>query len=290
MLTKKWKAIILVCVTVPLGFLVAWQAGWIGQPPTDAKNLNSVDWEFVHPTGYRMINQWQNASFSDNVCSLTFAAGIGSYVSDPPETLDFSASAYISGQGRDFHVKSASVAVVNVTGSTTIEFVDVLTNFQNLSFAGMGMNYVDFSGNGHSESAYFSAVAHWYVTTPTNLTCRATVVFEVTYFNGTAYRRIMQPINLILSGDKHILGIDALITGNPPVHGVNALVWVNGTQYTMPVLLLLPPATYVIRVEPSISQNSQNYSFKIWDDGVFDSTRILSLTGDKDMTASFAGQ
>jgi hypothetical protein len=119
----------------------------------------------------------------------------------------------------------------------------------------------------------------------------ATVVFGVTYYNGTVYRMILQPFDLMLQGDKHVLSIKAtLASATEPVQ-VNVTVWVNDTQYTTPILLLLPPGTYVLRTELEISLNSSTYQFDMWGGPQLfgmNNSLTLSLMGDIDVTAFFS--
>lgn len=283
---RKWKVILLVCVVVSVGFLAAWQTGLIGQPSTETINIKPVAWEFAHPTGDLQINQWQNASFVDNVCSLGFAIVVGNYAPlDSYGTLMFLTSADISGESSDFYVKTASVSIVNLTGSFGVEVLQTQINFENLSLAGVGVNYVRFVGNGHPKSAHLSAVAMWTVNPPANLTCQATAVLEVVYFNGTMFRQILQPFNLLLNGDKHVLEINAFLSSSPGVPA-NVPVWVDGVQYTTPVLLVLPQGTYVIRAESQVLKDQQNYSFSSWQ-GFTANPFTLNLTSDNDFTALY---
>ncbi len=264
---SKWKAVILICIIVPLAFLLAWQVGWIGQPPTETINLEPVTWEFSHPTDYLVINQWQNVSFADNICSLAFSVEVVRYV--PPDTpeLDFSARIDISGNSSKFQIKTATASIVNVTEPTFVESSSEFVKSQNLSV-------------GYAKSAFFSTYAEWFTTdTAANYTCEATVMFEVVYFNGTDYRRIVQPINLVLRGDRHILQIDdSAIVDGAIVFGVKTNFTVNGENYTTPIFMLLPPDSYTIQAEPSIVQNSLNYSFFAWSSGGIDNDPISNPT------------
>jgi hypothetical protein len=290
---NKWKAAVLICIIVALAFLVAWQIGRMWQPPTETITLEPVSWEFAHPTGdYLLIDQWQNASFADNVCSLAFATIIGDYYTTGSfGTLRFASSVDILGKSPNFYVKTASVSFANLTGTFGVEINSLFVSFKNLSLASLRTDSVQLVGNSSSKSAYLSAPTMWDLNTPANYTCKATVVVEVTYFNGTAYRQVVQPINLTLRGDRHILEInDALLVGAPPMTGVRISVWVNGTQYTTPVSLLLPPATYVVKVESPILHNSTSYSFLYWSTSNTANPLTLSLTGDTTLQAFFMQQ
>jgi hypothetical protein len=295
--TRKWKVILLVCVIVPLSFLVAWQTGLIGQPSTETINIKPVTWEFAHPTGSLRINQWQNASFVDNACSIAFAIVIGDYSTmDSLGTLRFLTRADISGKSPNFYVKTASVSFANLTGSFGLEVQQTQINFENLSLAeqiGAGADSVGFVGNSSVKSAYLSVIAYWTVNPPANLTCQATAVLEVVYFNGIMFRQILQPFNLILNGDRHVLEINALlISATAPGVPANVPVWVDDTQYTTPVLLLLPQGTYVLKAESQVLEDSQNYSFLSWQGSSsspssYANPFTLNLASDNDFTVYY---
>lgn len=295
--TRKWKVILLVCVIVLLGFVAAWQTGLIGQPSTETINIKPVIWEFAHPTGDLQINQWQNASFVDNACSLAFNIVIGDYITtDSSGTLLFLTRADISGKSPNFYVKTASVSFANLTGSFGLEIQQTQINFENLSLAwqvGAGADSVGFVGNSSSKSAYLSVLAYWDVKPPANLTCQATAVLEVVYFNGTMFRQIFQPFNLILKGDRHVLEIKGyLLSPTGPGVAANIPVGVDDTQYTTPVLLLLPQGTYVLKAESQVMENSQNYSFLSWQGSSsspssYANPLTLNLISDNDFTVTY---
>jgi hypothetical protein len=263
-LTRKWKVILLVCVIVPVGFLAAWEISLMRQPSTETVTLKPVSWEFAHPSRDIDINQWQNASFADGACSIAFATVIVDYEStDSWGTLWFATSVDISGRSLSFYVRTASVSIGNLTGSLGVDIDSTHIIFRNLSLTSVGTNSARFVGNGRSKSAYLSARALWDLNTPANYTCQATVVAGVVYFNGTMFRRIQQPFNLVLSGDKHVLEISAYTGQGVPA---NIPIWVNGTQYTTPLLLVLPQGTYVLKAESQVVRDSQKYSFNDWED------------------------
>jgi hypothetical protein len=263
-LTRKWKVILLVCVVVPVGFLAAWEISLMRQPSTETVTIKPVSWEFAHPSRYIDISQWQNASFADDVCSLAFATIIGDYEPmDSFGTLQFLTNVYISGKSPNFYVKTASVSFANLTGTLGVEIEPPQISFKNLSLASLKTDYVRLAGNSSTKSAYFSALTEWDLNAPANYTCQATMVVEVVYFNGTMFRRILQPFNLVLSGDKHVLEVSAYIGQGVPA---NVPIWVNGTQYTTPVLLVLPQGIYVLKAESQVLKDSQKYSFHDWED------------------------
>lgn len=198
------KAFLLLCILVSLGVLVAWQVGLIGQPATERVGLEAVVWEYPRPTGFFNFSHWMNTSFADDSCSLIFASQLYYYEGYFTDwELELAASVSISGKSPSFYVKAASVTVANLTGSpwVTAEIDQSYVSFKNLSLAGVQKRSVQLVGNGGSKSAYLYAPVRWYMAdSQTNPTCKATLIVEVVYFNGTMFRQTIQPYNLTLKG------------------------------------------------------------------------------------------
>lgn len=288
--TRKWMVVLLVCIIVSVSLFAAFEGGWILQPSTETINLQNVDWVYAHPTSELKIDEWKNATFEDAACRLEFDVYLAGYSPDPPSTLYFSVGFDFLGNNRNFYVKSASVSFPSVTLPTKLEISQAYLDFNNLSVVRAGTDYVDLVGTGNSLSASFSDLVYWYTMSSSNLTCTAALVFEVTYYNGTSYRRIVQPFDLILEGDKHVLSIKTGLVSNLKPIPLNATVWVNDTQYVTPVLLLLPPGTYVLTTEQEIFFNSSICQFSSWGGPQLfglDNSLTFNLAGDIDVTAYF---
>jgi hypothetical protein len=295
-LTRKWTVILLVCILVPVAFFAAWEISGISQAATETVNLEPVAWEFPHPTGDLIINGWQNASFEDNVCSLAFSVAIGGYYSYPPAYLDFAGIVDISGKSPLFYVKTASVSIGNLTGSYSAEVDPTVVSFNNLSVAGYGTASASFVGNSNSKSAYLSQSGFWYPNPEANATCGAAVVVEVVYFNGTMFRQVIQPFDLILKGGQHVFEINTVL-GNFEGEGQpgNAPVWVNGTEYaSTPVTIFgLDGDCYTVSCNSTIWYNSTKYTFEIWENInagniCSENPATINLTSDLNITAFYS--
>ncbi len=263
--TRKWIVVLLVCVIVSVSLFAAYEGGWILQPGTETINLQTVEWVYAHPTTDLKIDEWKNATFEDAACRLNFGVYLAGYDHVLPNVLFFIVGFNISANDRNFYVKSASVSFPNVTLPTMLEISHAYLDFNNLSVARAGTDYVDLVGTGNSLSASFSDLVYWWNTMSlSNQTCTAALVFEVSYYNGTSYRRIVQPYSLILEGDKHALSNKTALVLNLEQIPLSVTVWVNDTQYATPVLLLLPLGTYVLTTEQEISFNSSIYQFSSW--------------------------
>lgn len=294
-LTRKWAVVLLVCVLVAVGFFATWEISGMGQAATETVNLEPVTWEFPHPTGYLIIDELQNASFSDNVCSLAFAVGIAQYGPDPA-TLDVGSMVNISGKSPEFYVKTASVSIGNLTGSYSAEVLQPVDTVKNLSVAGYGTASVHCVGNSSSKSAYLFQSGLWLPDPDANVTCGATVFVDVVYFNGTMFRQVIQPFNLILKGGEHFFEINTVL-GNFAGEGQagNVPVWVNGTEYasTPATIFGLDGDCYTVSCNSTVWYNSTEYAFEFWIDETSGNQCHLNpatynLTSDLNITAFYS--
>lgn len=67
--------------------------------------------------------------------------------------------------------------------------------------SGWAKGFVSFQGVGHPQTVYLDVRPLWLLESPNNQTQQLTVDVEVTYFNGTVYKKITQPFEVRLVSD-----------------------------------------------------------------------------------------
>jgi hypothetical protein len=250
-----WKAILLLSIILPVGFFMGLKlSGIVPTAKLETVTLAPLAWRFNLPTGYMVINQTLNATYADASGRVSFRLNLGSY--DTFENnLDLGIVFMAVPLNRGFSVRSVLVYFGNDSQPSIIDFASytVLDTFENLTLKAASWGEeagILFSGNRTGVGCQFSAVGMWDLPTASNVTYEKQADFEVTYFNGTDYKRVVQPFNLTLQAiGYHYLSIGSSLEGKV-TNGVP--VWVDGVKYSTPVNgLIVKQGVHNITTAPS---------------------------------------
>jgi hypothetical protein len=184
------------------------------QEPSTPENitLETIKWELERPNQFIYIDEKLKATYTSDEISSTFHVIIGAY--------DENSVAYLGADYVDMAVRMnstitnpngfiESVRIVLRKGSqpSLVDWLLTYLNFTNLSVIDLahgGKNYQDayiqLAGVNHTDRIYFSATAVWSLLTPNNQTHQMEAVYELTYYNGTVYKKIIQPFQLKIVG------------------------------------------------------------------------------------------
>jgi hypothetical protein len=202
-----WRAILLLSIMLPVGLFTGLKLAGIGQPlKLETITLSPVAWQFNRTSGFTIIEDTPNATYADDVCWMNFSVTIGSYVPRStrfPYTLSmgiqFAATALI----RDFSIKSLLVTFGKDPQPSAITVQITVSSFENLSLTGYSSGEdasIQLLGNGSADGVNCLFGVSWYLFTSNSVTSNREITFETTYFNGTAYKRIIQPFDMTLLG------------------------------------------------------------------------------------------
>jgi len=61
--------------------------------------------------------------------------------------------------------------------------------------------FMELSGISRPKGVYFDGIMHWLLRSPQNMSHQMEVTLELTYFNGTAYRKAVLPIEIVIWAD-----------------------------------------------------------------------------------------
>jgi hypothetical protein len=206
-----WKGILLLSIMLPVGLFTSLKlAGIAPTAKPETITLAPVAWQFNRTVAeFTIINHTLNATYTDNAGRMSFSVTLYQYSSPdiaiPAYSLDFGINFTATLLNGDFSVRSVLVTIGKDVQPSLINLQEVYISFENLTLralcvGGEQAGVLLLGNNTQGSGCRFSVVAYWYIPTPNNVTNQRQVDFEITYFNGTAYKRIIQLFDLTLVG------------------------------------------------------------------------------------------
>jgi hypothetical protein len=264
-------------IIVPAGLLTAAEfAGVIGPlPVAETIRLETAGFTFFRPTDTSNLNKDINRSYGDEEISL-MASFILGYYDTRYDSLSIGmkvdASVLLSGGfieninvlfEQDNNESTISLSVMN-SGLENLSLI--IYQYGNPAFIRLGRvhypRHVQFRGYGYWDLYYLVSG---------NQTRWLEAIYEVAYFNGTAYKKIVQPFNLTMGVGYHYLDIAV------PSHG---------TTNPMP-----GTHTYIDGADVNVMAiPDSGYAFDHWDfdGGVFLHNPLnVIMWSDHDLTVTF---
>lgn len=204
---KNWKGLLLLSMIVPIGLFTALKLGGLGTPLIlETTRLSAVDWEFNRTDQYVLINKVLNATL-DDACLMTFSTILGAHVHRlsffPYYWMDFAVEFTALPRSMDFRLRDMNIRISSVAGQSAFDVQVDNFECENLSVADYnsgGNAYIRLAGTNSPGGAAFRDVVVWNLHTPNNVTEQTEIDFETTYYNGTAYKMVVQPFVLTLIG------------------------------------------------------------------------------------------
>ncbi len=200
---------------LPLGLLTAFRLGGIIKEPltiSENKTLEGFSWSIERPIGPIGIKESLTKVYDEDILA-NFTVFIDDYDGSDVMTQQINVSAYVSG---------GFVSFVNITFWE--DYKDSQVNFfediawpkyyaspKNLSiirhddrYLSRGLKaFVELAGVNSPKSVSFGCFVDWILRSPQNYTHQLEIRFELIYFNGTAYKRIVQPFQLKVGPDDN---------------------------------------------------------------------------------------
>lgn len=224
---QKWKTLTLLSIIVPVGLLVSLRlTGILPEPEgpiiAETITLETVKWEIERPPGY--INIWDNLeSLYEEEIKLWQEISIDDYYT---ESWGYGGSDYIALMiNLTASLEAGFVNSVNITfsedyGNSEIRFFEVQAwpkfyshaeNFSISDYAhhlwGSGLKaFMELTGVDHPKRVRFDGIVHWILRSPKDKTHLMEIATELVYYNGTAFKKIVQPFQLkIALGNNTVL-------------------------------------------------------------------------------------
>jgi len=211
------KAFFLMSVIIPLGLLTTLRLTGVLQGPmiiAETTTLETKKWEFQRPNPdqYTPLYDNLNATYVSDGLLAMFHLEIWDYVNGsmdwvPPGDWVFIETEInaIATNPNSFE-ESFYIAFRNDSQPSTVAWLRTYFSFTNLSLVTVNEDvnrdaftkgYVRLAGINHPSKINFKTVAIWFLLdVSSDRTHQIEVSYELTYYNGTTYKRIIQPFQL----------------------------------------------------------------------------------------------
>ncbi len=207
----KWIFLTILAIIIPTGLLTAFKLTGIIPEPSEPETitLEPVNWIMDRPSTYNLnLDEKFESAYADSEAAVGIGANVAWYVENPDPSVgpffgrdgvcfviyvNFSA---LRGSGVSITVKCRPT-----DDNATIYVENELQAYHNVSVTG-----ITWYGNSTHEacitakalgsSCYLRAQAYWVFNDQNNENHMLDLAFEITYFNGTTYIRLILPVSL----------------------------------------------------------------------------------------------
>jgi len=221
---RKWIiSVAIMAIIVPVSLVMLSMNGFFSQSPTpEGITAEAVTWEIERPSEMLDIHQVAENIYTNEEASFNLTV----YVDDYDENCqDYGGADFINMNvsvaaevGNGF-VKNVNITFYNDTQPSQVRWANwyrlngrlyYTGQFENLSVADYSQyreseQYMKASTNlegiNKPSAVYFNAPIHWILRTENDKSHQITVASEITYNNGTAYKRVVLPIMLRVIAD-----------------------------------------------------------------------------------------
>lgn len=214
---NNWKALFLLSIVVPVGLLVGFKlTGLLGEPAkiTETITLEPVTREFERPNQDVHLNYSLESSYSNNEILAKMCLLIGGYHEDDPllsDHITIRVKMNLTGADPNFSIENVYLIFRDIYQGSSLYFLRTDVNFQsaNLSLVKIvdGINgenntkaSISLAGLNHPNDVYLQWNAIWSLHSLNTQDHELNATYEVTYYNGTAYNKIVQPFNVQING------------------------------------------------------------------------------------------
>lgn len=214
---RKWVSLTLLSIVVPMSLLATFRLTGILQGPitiSETTTLEALKWEFQRPSQTVTIDDELESSYSSEELSATLHIVAALYVENTA-TIDYDAVFMVvvinsTATSPNAFIENVYVAFHENYERSRVNWDGTEFYFDNLSLverAEAGISRKDYAkahirlaGVNHPNNVYLSAIAIWKLRSPNTQTHQIEVVYELTYYNGTAYNKIIQQFQLKILG------------------------------------------------------------------------------------------
>ena len=210
---RSLKAVFILSIVVLVSLLATLRfAGILQEPVRDNITLEIIEWEIKRPNQTVTLEDALKSSYSNSEMSTMMCVMIGTYSNDDPAfASDFVTIEVITNATTttiNSFVDSVYI-VLHKDCQSTVDWISTEFYFENLSLIDQAQGYIQntkayisLKSLNHSNEVYLSAAAQWLLFTPNNQSHQLDVFFELTFHNGTSYKKVIQPFQLEILGDK----------------------------------------------------------------------------------------
>lgn len=224
-LRQKWKTFTLLSIIIPVSLLVSLRlAGILSEPEgpitiAETTTLQTVKWKSERP--YSHLNIRENArglykkeiKLSQEILIDDYHTESWGYDGSDYVVLTINATATL----QTGFVNSANITFREDSENSEIRFFEVqawpkfYSHAENLSIIdyahhlpGSGLKaFMELTGVNRPKSVHFDGIVHWVLSSSKNETHSMEIATELVYYNGTVYKKIVQPFQLQIAPDDN---------------------------------------------------------------------------------------
>jgi hypothetical protein len=215
---NNWKALLLLSIIVPVSLLTSFKlTGFLGEPATikETITLEPVTWEYERPNQTVHLDNLLESSYSNNKILATMYLLIGEYAEDDSalvsDFITIRVKMNLTGADSDFSIENVYLIFRDIYKGSRLFFQRTNTDFQciNLSLVKIvdGINgennlkaSINLAGLNHPNDVYLQWNTIWTLHSLNTQDHELSATYEVTYYNGTAYNKIVQPFQIRIKG------------------------------------------------------------------------------------------
>jgi hypothetical protein len=209
---RKTVSVVLLAVVLPISLAVALQLTDKGIVIAENTTLDPVVWTFQrpNPNQYVIIGDRLEPSYSSGELSATFLMWLSDYLprvgSLNYDTLRVRLEINATTTSPNGFVESVHV-VAHKDQESKVSWQEDDLYLKNLSLVASAdgyrlstQAYIKLAGVNRTSSVYADTTAFWKLLTPNTQSHQMEIAYEITYYNGTAYNRVVQPFQLNIIG------------------------------------------------------------------------------------------
>ena len=172
--------------------------------------LNPIVWTFQRPNDDVLILDKLNSTYADgisvNMYVLILEYFNASQFRDADDYLEISMAINATTSNPDGYIESIHV-VAQKDQKSIVEWLETSLKLENLSLVAWAEGdsrsrqaYIKLAGVDHTCSVHAKVLMKWFLLTPETQPHQLEIAYEITYYNGTAYNKIVQPFQLNIIG------------------------------------------------------------------------------------------
>lgn len=222
-ITNKWTAIGLLFLVVPASLVAIFALSRILPQSLILENITTetVTWEIERPSTTVGIYQVSENSYRNNEASVNLSVYVDYYVEEMMDYGDddvLSINVSIAARVEQGFVQSVNITFHNDTQPSQVEWFGwskwsnpynwarlenlTLVDYEHWKPSGENVKATArMEGANHANNVYFNAPAHWIFRTQNDKSHQIMIASEITYHNGTAYKKVVLPMLLKVIAD-----------------------------------------------------------------------------------------
>lgn len=207
---KVLLSVLIAIICVASIFSAYFVAGLFNRPPTitETRTLNTVTWNATRTTDmFQRFDQFLTPKYADNEISASYLLTVAEYTGDtsllgcPYMGVPIEVTAnLVSSTGfiYDVNISYHQADIVNWAPPTNASTPARADGLSMTTVYGGSDAFMCLSGQNHSRSVNLAAAPQWYFSS--NSTVHSLRVdISITYFNGTTYKKLVQPFQCDLT-------------------------------------------------------------------------------------------